>query len=433
MATRSEMLEAGGETDRNIFGGSFTPFRDIWNHVAAEWGITTKRMRENALEQAAEEERLQRETSEELMGSIETAFGQAQSPEDVSQLRTLRMQAGIAQRMQQSADPKVREAGLQLLGNVFAEQRAFEERQEVQRIAADTRREELRSSMSATAWSRLNEVSDDLQRESGDYLAQRAAWGRVNAAFASAPTAGSDLSLIFQYMKLLDPGSVVREGEFATAQNASGVPNLVLTAYNRLMRDGERLTLEQRRDFYQQARQLYEGASVEQRERNSRYLERARAGGVPEELLGSLQIPVELPGPRPELEGGGSGGAAGAGAARRVTRGVYEEDGRTVLVGDELPDPGPVDSLLARVPTRRGPAGGVLARAASQIKQATGRSYSTDELEALPDGRIRTAGGEFFIPSEDDQEILRQDVMRQNLSGRGPWRGLVERRQSNAD
>ena len=35
-------------------------------------------------------------------------------------------------------------------------------------------------------------------------------------------TAAGDLSAIFAFMKMLDPGSVVREQEFANAQNAAG-------------------------------------------------------------------------------------------------------------------------------------------------------------------------------------------------------------------
>jgi len=47
-------------------------------------------------------------------------------------------------------------------------------------------------------------------------------------------TAMGDIGLIFSYMKALDPGSVVREGEQASAQNAAGVPEQIRNAYNRL-------------------------------------------------------------------------------------------------------------------------------------------------------------------------------------------------------
>lgn len=42
------------------------------------------------------------------------------------------------------------------------------------------------------------------------------------------PTSTDDIALIFSFMKMLDPGSVVREGEFALVGQAAGVPDRVL-------------------------------------------------------------------------------------------------------------------------------------------------------------------------------------------------------------
>ena len=49
-------------------------------------------------------------------------------------------------------------------------------------------------------------------------------------------------------MKMLDPTSVVREGEFATAQNATGVPERIRNSFNKAM-SGERLGQKQRTKF----------------------------------------------------------------------------------------------------------------------------------------------------------------------------------------
>ena len=65
---------------------------------------------------------------------------------------------------------------------------------------------------------------------------------------AENPSAPGDLALIFAYMKLLDPGSTVREGEFATAQNAGGVDDRTIALYNRVTK-GQRLSEEQRPAF----------------------------------------------------------------------------------------------------------------------------------------------------------------------------------------
>ena len=84
------------------------------------------------------------------------------------------------------------------------------------------------------------------------------AYTRVVAS-AKDPSAAGDLALIFNYMKVLDPGSTVREGEFATAQNADGVPGRVRSLFNSI-KEGTRLNEEQRFDFVDRATRLYKGA-----------------------------------------------------------------------------------------------------------------------------------------------------------------------------
>jgi hypothetical protein len=62
-------------------------------------------------------------------------------------------------------------------------------------------------------------------------------------------------------MKVLDPGSVVREGEFATAANAGGVPDTVRNMYNRAL-NGQRIGENIRNDFLSQARNIIESQRV---------------------------------------------------------------------------------------------------------------------------------------------------------------------------
>lgn len=72
---------------------------------------------------------------------------------------------------------------------------------------------------------------------------------------AQADTAAGDMSTIFAYMKMLDPDSVVREGEQATAENARGVADSIMHIYNKTL-TGEKLTTAQRKDFSNRARDL---------------------------------------------------------------------------------------------------------------------------------------------------------------------------------
>lgn len=94
------------------------------------------------------------------------------------------------------------------------------------------------------------------------YQDVKASYGRV---LSSDDSAVGDLSLIFGYMKMLDPGSVVREGEFATAQNAAGVPERVMNIYNRIV-SGERLNSDQRKAFKGQAERLFKQAGQQEAE-----------------------------------------------------------------------------------------------------------------------------------------------------------------------
>jgi len=73
---------------------------------------------------------------------------------------------------------------------------------------------------------------------------------------AKQESAAGDMSMIFTYMKILDPTSVVREGEQATAASAGGVPDRVWNAYNKTV-SGEKLTPTQREDFVSTASKLY--------------------------------------------------------------------------------------------------------------------------------------------------------------------------------
>lgn len=100
-----------------------------------------------------------------------------------------------------------------------------------------------------------------------EYIDNTKTFAEVRSSYdrlvASQDTAVGDLSLIFAYMKMLDPGSVVREGEFATAQNAAGVPERLRNIYNRVV-SGERLSSGQRESFKSQGGALYAAAKKQE-------------------------------------------------------------------------------------------------------------------------------------------------------------------------
>ncbi len=112
------------------------------------------------------------------------------------------------------------------------------------------------SKLQKAAFEGADKLRDEFTAQSKDFRTARDAYGRVLAS-AESPSAAGDLALIFNYMKVLDPGSVVRESEFATAQNAAGVPARIRNIYNQVM-TGQRLSGQQRGDFVDRAGKLYD-------------------------------------------------------------------------------------------------------------------------------------------------------------------------------
>lgn len=139
---------------------------------------------------------------------------------------------------------------------------------------------------------------------------------RQIASLAEQPaTAAGDLSLIFSYMKMLDPGSVVREGEFATAQNAAGIPDQVRNLYNRGL-NGQRLNANQRQQFLNTARGIYETRSRRHSEIANEYRGYAREYGLEPDRIAT--VPPAAP------SGGRYPDALNRAHAAAVAKGEYD-------------------------------------------------------------------------------------------------------------
>jgi hypothetical protein len=91
-----------------------------------------------------------------------------------------------------------------------------------------------------------------------DFANRQGALGIIQGS-AQEPSPAGDLALIFAYMRMLDPGSVVRESEFQLAASAGSLPQRAQAAYDQIM-TGRRLTEQQRQDFINRSRTLYQGA-----------------------------------------------------------------------------------------------------------------------------------------------------------------------------
>ena len=199
-------------------------------------------------------------------------------------------------------------------GNRFMAQFANESPAVQERALAFMQAEQKRLAEQATAgmedFETLRKAEGDLRKEFNalpvvkDFNKVRTAYEKVKQAGANPSPAG-DLSLIFNYMKILDPGSVVREGEFANAQNAGGIDTKIRNLYNQII-DGTRLSPDQRQDFLNQSKNAASAEFKGAREALDQYKGLAANSGLRvDQIIPSnyLQIEEELSPSQPQGPG----------------------------------------------------------------------------------------------------------------------------------
>lgn len=114
-------------------------------------------------------------------------------------------------------------------------------------------------------------------------------------------SAQDDLALIFAFMKVLDPTSVVREGEFANAQNTGGIAENVVNAYNKAL-NGERLTDRQRSEFFRTANGMMRDRQANYQEVVNRQRDLASQYGLSPDRVAPAQPAGGQQGPRVRFE-----------------------------------------------------------------------------------------------------------------------------------
>lgn len=165
------------------------------------------------------------------------------------------------------ATPETQNIGAQLLNNIMTQAQAEKAAEASQNLEQDK-----------INYTREKDLRGEFSKETKTFVDINDAYGRIQASSAD-PTPAGDLSLIFNYMKMLDPGSVVRESEFATAENAASVPERVRKVYNKMI-SGEKLTHKQRTDFIDRAGKLYNKSLEGFNKRRAVYEDLAKGYGV---------------------------------------------------------------------------------------------------------------------------------------------------------
>jgi hypothetical protein len=123
------------------------------------------------------------------------------------------------------------------------------------------------------------------------YGEMQSAYGQINDSLKAASPAG-DLAAATKFMKLLDPGSVVRESELGMAMAASGALDRAVN-YAQLRISGEKLTPAQRDDFAKLSRDLFSTATTAYNTKRGEYEQMGSAYNL--DANRALGAPAKLP------------------------------------------------------------------------------------------------------------------------------------------
>jgi hypothetical protein len=150
-----------------------------------------------------------------------------------------------------------------------------------------------------------------------DFNDMKSAYGQVLTSLDQGTPIG-DVAGATKVMKLLDPGSVVRESELGIAMAASGRMDR-LQNYFTLWASGNKLTPTQRADFRQLSNELYAAAGQAYNQKRGEYIDFGESTGVTldKALGGPANIPSIMRVP------GGAPGTSPAGQPRRSLSEIF--------------------------------------------------------------------------------------------------------------
>jgi hypothetical protein len=150
-----------------------------------------------------------------------------------------------------------------------------------------------------------------------DFSDMKSSYGQVISSLSQGTPIG-DVAGATKVMKLLDPGSVVRESELGIAMAAAGRMDRLNNYFSNMM-TGQKLTPQQRDDFKALSNELYAAAGDAYNKKRKEYEEFGTAYGF-KNLNTALGTPANVPSVM-------RGGAAGGGAARPSLGNIFRTPG----------------------------------------------------------------------------------------------------------
>jgi hypothetical protein len=129
----------------------------------------------------------------------------------------------------------------------------------------------------------LNTLRDDMRAELGPFEIVKQGYNNITA-FYNNPGSTSDYALAVAFAKILDPGSVAREGEVAAVQNAGArIPALGQALTNAITGEGQ-LTAQVRQEIAELATKIYSERATSAQRTLEGYSTLARQAGIPEQV-----------------------------------------------------------------------------------------------------------------------------------------------------
>lgn len=128
-------------------------------------------------------------------------------------------------------------------------------------------------------------LADDYRAQSKEFAQAKSAHEQLTATLGSATTSpAATLAAATKFMKILDPGSVVRESELGMALAASGVIDRAMN-YVSTMQSGQKLTPTQAADFKKISGQMFQAAQRVQQTIDKDYQAKAKQYGLRPEMV----------------------------------------------------------------------------------------------------------------------------------------------------
>lgn len=128
-------------------------------------------------------------------------------------------------------------------------------------------------------------LRDDFRADSKTYDEIRRQHGLITTALKDKSAAGT-LAAATSFMKMLDPGSVVRESELGMALAAAGITDRIMN-YANIIQSGKVLTEQQRNEFASLTNEFLKAAQAEHDRRKNTYRQNAAEYGLsPERVVG---------------------------------------------------------------------------------------------------------------------------------------------------